>query len=316
MKVVLIGNEGHTFTALNSIRQNPDLELCGISSVDPVDQHSIDDICNEFDCYFFEDCDVMLDEVDPDVACIATRYDLNGPTSLKCLKRGIHCYTEKSIAHSMDMLEQLRQAATAKNVKIIGMHTMRYDPQFYAAYRAVQSGAIGKPMSVYGRKSYKFGKSRPEYYRKSEFYGSTILWVAIHAIDLACWIGGEMDNVYGLKTNECNFGYGDCEASTAVAFSFKNGGVGAITADFYQPQAAKFHGDDQLRIAGELGVVEVLRDKAFLTTHDKETIELPLEPAGDFFGDFCHELSGIGECRLSMEDTFMVTEAALRANNS
>jgi predicted dehydrogenase len=314
MKIVLIGNEGHTYTALNSIRANPELELCGVASANPVDRKNLDTLCEEFGCGFHDDYIAMLDELKPDVACIATRYDLNGVVSAECLRRGVNCYTEKSIAHSLDKLSELKQAASDGGARIIGMHTMRYDPHFYAAYKAVSSGAVGKPMMIYGRKSYKFGSSRPDFYRKREFYGSTILWVALHAIDLACWIGGEMDKVYGLKTSECNFDHGDCEASTAIAFSFKNGGIGAITADFYQPAKAPSHGDDQLRVAGEKGVVEVIDGKAFLTTHEQERVELPLEPEGDFFGDFCNELRGTAKCRLSMKDTFMVTEAALKAN--
>ena len=285
----------------------------GISSANPVDQNNIGGLCEEFNCAFYDNYNEMLDKVKPYIACIGTRFDLNGIVSIECLKRKVNCFTEKSIAHSFDILNKIQAAAANTGAKIIGMHTMRYDPDFYAVYKAVQSGVIGKPMMINVRKSYKFGNNRPEYYKKREFYVGTILWVGLHGLDAACWIGGEIDQITTFHSSECNFNHGTCESATAMAFSSKNGAVGTISADFYQPQKAALHGDDQLRVAGEKGIFEAHGEKAYLTTHKNETVELPLENKGDFFNDFCEELQGKGKCRLSMKDTFMVTEAALKA---
>ena len=49
--------------------------------------------------------------------------------------------------------------------------------------------------------------------------------------------------------------------------------------------------DDQVRMAGDKGIINVRYGKAFSTTHEKEEIELPLKTS-DFFGDFCRELQG------------------------
>jgi predicted dehydrogenase len=313
MKIVLIGNLGHTFVALSTLRRHSELQLCGIASVDKMDRNNLNELCREFNCRLYEDYQIMLDAVKPDIAIVGTRFDLNGPVSAECLKRGINCFTEKSIAHNFTILEQLKEAAAAGHAKIIGMHTMRYEPNFLAARQAVASEAIGKPMMIYARKSYKFGNTRPEFYKQHQYYGGTILWVAIHAVDLAIWVGGDIDKICAFHSSENNFDYGECEAATAIAFSFKNGGVGTITADFYQPDKAKKHGDDQLRVAGEKGVVEVLNEKAYITTHDKPKRELPLPLSRDFFFEFCSELQGAGQCLLSMEDTFKTTELALRA---
>lgn len=316
MNIVLIGNEGHTGVAVSAIRKNPELKLCGIASADPVDQKNFQALSQEFSCDIFTDRLRMLDELKPDVAVIGSRLDLNGTVSLECLSRGVNCFTEKSIAHSLPMLDKLENAAKSSGARIVGMHTMRYDPQFLAARDAVAAGLIGRPRIVYGRKSYKFGASRPEYYRSRQTYGGTILWVAIHALDTAIWVCGDVSGISAYHNRDGNFGYGECESSVAMSFAFKNGGVGAITADFYQPKAAARHGDDQIRFAGELGVVEVIGDKAFIRTHDEPERELPQEAPRDFFSEFCAELRGDGKCLISMEDTFTVTRAALRALES
>ncbi|MCF6174709.1 MAG: Gfo/Idh/MocA family oxidoreductase [Victivallaceae bacterium] len=316
-KCVIIGSCGHINYALQDIRQYPELTVCGIATADPVDVCSDLNvqITEEFNCRWFDDFRVMLDQLKPDVAIIATRFDLNGPVSLECLKRGINCFTEKSIAHNFEILEELRNTAEQNDALIIGMHGMRYEPEFYAAYQAVKNGLIGKPMLFTGQKSYKFGNDRPDFYRQRSTYGGTILWVAVHAIDWACWIMGEINDISAHHSNAHNFDYGDCEATAVMSFSFANGAMGTINADFYQPQQSKLHGGDQLRIAGNKGIIEVGNKQAFITTHEQPLTELPLEP-GEFFADFCRKINNEGKCRLSMQETFRVNEIALQARAS
>lgn len=318
IKVVLIGACGHSFTAIDTIRLHRDkLILCGVSSAvsGDISPDRKNNLMREFGCTEFVDYRKMLDKVKPGIACVDSRFDLNGPVSAECLRRGIHCYTEKTIAHSMKMLAELREAATVGGAQIIGMHTMRYEPHFYAAWNAVNSGAIGTPRIIIGRKSYKFGKSRPDFYRFRKFYGGTILWVAIHALDLIWWTAGNFEVASAIHSRQDNFNFGECESSCIISLTGKDGYIGVVTADFYQPDKAREHGDDQLRIAGARGVIEVLNGKAWITTHDSPKTELKATGYGDFFLDFYRYLYENGQCRLNMEETFNITTAALYARD-
>ena len=319
MKVVIIGGSGHIGYALNGIKKNPGtLELCAFASGVPGDMTDGTTNMLNYDlkAELFEDWRDMLDGVKPDVAVIATRFDMNGVISLECLKRGINCFTEKTIAHSMELLNELEQSAIDNNVQIIGMHGMRYSPGFAAAYDAFQNGAIGDAIMLYGRKSYHFNSSRPDFYRRRETYGGTILWVAVHAIDWFCWFGGDISEIYATQTTKGNKGYDECEAATAISMHFANDAVGTISADFLRPAKAGSHGDDQIRIAGEKGIIEVRHGKAILTNNKSRPHELKLQPEGDFFGDFCRSLEDRGQCRLTMADTFQASRAALYARES
>ncbi len=319
MKVVVIGGTGHIDYALNGIKKNPTtLKLYGFASAVPGDMPDVKakKMSLEFNVKKFGDWREMLDVLQPDVAVIATRFDMNGIISLECLKRGINCFTEKTIAHSLKLLNEIKQAAKDNNVKIIGMHGMRYTSEFFAAYEAFQSGAIGEAVMLYGRKSYYFDSNRPGFYRQRETYGGTILWVAVHALDWFYWFGGDVSEIYATQTTKGNKGYGECEAATAISVHFCNNSVGTISADFLRAKNTSGHGDDQLRIAGDEGVIEVKYGKAILESHKSKPQELKLQPEGDFFGDFCRSLYGEGKCRLSMEDTFRVSEMALIARDS
>jgi predicted dehydrogenase len=319
MKIVVIGGAGHIGYALQGIKKNSKtLKLCAFSSAVPGDMpdSTIKLLNTEFNAKAFEDWRDMLDAVKPDIAVIATRFDMNGMVSLECLQRGINCFTEKTIAHSMELLNELKQTATDNKVEIIGMHGMRYTPEFFAAYEAVQKGAVGDIVMLYGRKSYYFDSNRPEYYRQRETYGGTILWVAVHAIDWLCWFGGGISEIYATQTVKGNKGYDECEAAAAISMHFSNDAVGTISADFLRAKNAGSHGDDQLRIAGEKGIIEVRHGKAILTNNENPPQELELKPEGDFFGDFCRSLQGDGQCQLTMADTFEVSKVALNARES
>jgi predicted dehydrogenase len=317
MKIAFIGFCGHVGYAIEGIKRNPELQIVGASSADPVDRNpdALAKLAIAANGRFYEDFRVMLDETRPDVAVVATRYDRNAVVSAECLRRGVNCFTEKAVAHNRETLEDLRAAAKEGNARIIGMHGMRYLPEYHAAYKAVHERAIGKPMLFTGQKSYVFGNHRPDFYRRRETYGGTILWVAVHALDWAYWIMGDIGPIHAFHSSENNFGWGECETAAVLCFSFRNGGMGTINADFYRPRAATSHGDDRMRIAGDAGVIEVFERKAYLTTHENTQTELPLEDS-DFFGDFCREIRGEGTCRLSMEDTFRVTELGILARES
>jgi predicted dehydrogenase len=98
MKIVVIGGIGHIAYALSGIKKNPKaLKLCGFASAVPSDMpdYAVKKLSTEFNEKAFEDWRDMLDMVKPDVAIIATRFDMNGVISLECLKRGIKWKKQK-----------------------------------------------------------------------------------------------------------------------------------------------------------------------------------------------------------------------------
>jgi predicted dehydrogenase len=62
---------------------------------------------------------------------------------------------------------------------------------------------------------------------------------------------------------------GTMEDHVSVLLELDNGGTGVVHADFLRPAAAATHGDDRMRVAGSMGVVEVRDDRCRLTTKDQ-----------------------------------------------
>ncbi len=256
----------------------------------------------------------MLDDEQPDLVSVAPMFCDHQKMAVECLRRGIHVICEKPVAMHLDELDELESVYAAGSAAFTGMHAMRYQPNFHAGYRALQSGLIGRPILINSQKSYAFDLSRPPFYREREQYGGTLCWVAIHAIDWTYWMAGPFEQMHAVQTTLGNKGYGSCESAGALAFTFEGGGVGCIHFDFLKAYRDVLP-QDRCRIAGEKGVIEIGENRAWVVTHEESRRELELEIPRGFVESFIDTIDGRPGALLTARDTFEVTRLALRARD-
>jgi hypothetical protein len=98
----------------------------------------------------------------------------------------------------------------------------------------------------------------------------------------------------------------------------KNGGVAAVTLDYLRPEAALTHGDERLRIAGALGVIEtaIVERKVTLINADGPPRTLPLHSEPDLFTQFARSLRGEASSPLTLSEACRITEIALKAQQA
>src|SRR5690606_24708979 len=138
---------------------------------------------------------------------------------------------------------------------------------FAKARELIHLGAIGDVVMVQAQKSYRFGTSRPDFYKTRALFGGIIPWVGTHAIDFARWCTGlSYETVTGRHGNRSFPAYGEMEDHAALFFTMKGGVPCLVTADFLRPEGAKTHSDDRLRVTGSKGVVEIRRTNVMITT--------------------------------------------------
>lgn len=105
--------------------------------------------------------------------------------------------------------------------------------------------------------------------------------------------------------------------SALCHFTLSNDVFASASIDYLRPQNATSHGDDRIRVAGTKGVVEVRDGQVYLINESSDgTKPCSLLETGNFFADFIKQIKGEGTCRLSAEDTFLNTRAALLARQS
>ena len=320
LKLALIGSRGHVGYVFKVLKDLPELDLCAVSGGDWEAPDTLMEASAKagFSPQYFDDYLQMLDTVKPDIVSICGPFELHAKMCCDCLERNIHVFCEKPIALELEELDQIRAAYDAcdkEKVKIISMVGYRGEAPFRTAYDIVSRGLIGKVKMINTRKSYKLGV-RPPHYHKRATYGGTIPWVGSHAFDWIYWMGGNsrFNTIQAMHDISDNRGNGDMEMTALVTCVLENKIMASASIEYLRPAGAPTHGDDQVRVAGTLGVVEVMHDKVTLITADKME-EVELLPERGVFYDFVRHIIYGEPCVVDAEATFELTRACLAARD-
>jgi predicted dehydrogenase len=261
----------------------------------------------------------MLRKERLDVVQVACRPDRLPYWSQACLEHGVSVMQDKPLAMDLPTLERLYAAAKGHKVTVLPMHTHRGEPALAAIARSVQAGEIGEPTVGYSQKSYKWGDSRPDYFRSRTTYPGTAAFAGIHALDWLYWILGDVfTEAAGWETTAARPDYPGCACSGVYTLRMRNGGAITLSCDFLRPGAAPTHGDERLRLAGIRGVIEMrlVEGKPTIITADRAMRTLAETPVPDIFTAFVRGLRGQGPLPLSMRDAFRITEIALKTQQA
>ena len=320
MKVVIIGGSGHYGYALEGIKEDRNISITGIApgsegeDVNAVYQAA----CNLGHApRIFDDYRSMLDEQKPDIAVVDCFFGYHAEVIKQVLKRGIHVFVDKPVAITFDELEELKEIYSKSDVYLAAMFGIRYSAHFMTAWRMVKEGVVGQIRLMNAQKSYKLGR-RSGFYKSRSTYGGTIPWVGSHAIDWLYWFSGEkFVSLYASHFTRYNQEHAELEVSALCYFTLSNAIFGSVSIDYLRPGEAPTHGDDRLRIVGTRGILEVRNGKVFLINDEIDGIrEVPLLSEQNIFLDFLKQVRGQGNCLVSAEDSFYVTEACLKARQS
>lgn len=322
MKIVIIGGAGHYNYIIPAIKRNG-YEITGIYFPNETDnpQGLISALDRSALSYkVFDNYNLMLDETKPDIAVVNTVFNENGKIAAKLLLQGIHVFCEKPLAadfNTLDNLKNIYQSVNKnKHIHLAGMFGLRYNSVMTTVKHAVDEGLAGNILLINAQKSYKMG-SRPVFFSNRETYGGLIPWIAIHGIDWIYWLTKKrfvsVSAAHTRLSNNCN---GDMETASLCSFTLEDGIIASVTADMMRPQAAATHGDDRIRIIGDLGIIEAANDRVYFTGINRETYELLPFEAGDIFDDFCDTCLTGKKSSLTAESSLYVTGIALTAREA
>ena len=231
----------------------------------------------------------MLETERLDVVQVCGRNDRIPFWARIALERGLPVMAEKPMAMDLPTLEGLFRTAQKTRAALVPMHTMRGVAELAAVRQAVRAGEIGDPVLSFSQKTYKWGKTRPDFYRSRKTFPGLAPWVGIHAFDWLHWILGDVfTEVMGREGTTARPDFPACGSQAAFVLTMRNGGVASVTLDYLRPEAAPTHGDERLRIAGPRGVIEtaLIERKVTLVTADKRPRTLPTKRPADIFTQF------------------------------
>ena len=258
IRLALAGFDGHPEEILRVLPQLPDVELVAVASEssDPEAQANV--LKNRYAAKArrYETLAQLLSAEQPDVVAVCNHNGGRAAAILACAARKLNVIAEKPLALNRADLDAVFAAVQRSGIHLGMLLPMRFEPPYLAMRRIVQSGAIGEVLQVEAQKSYQLG-SRPAWQKHAATYGSTILWIAIHSIDLMLWVSGRRFTEAASLQSHVGFPEaGDMQNVTATLFRLDNGGTATLHMDYLRPATASGHGDDRLRVSGSRGIVE------------------------------------------------------------
>ena len=294
---VILGDWGHYGEVVREIEASGGVfELVGRTGDDPVA------------------AEALLWEARPDFAIVSAPPG-RIPALVECAAaHGCHIISEKPLATDRETLSSLWATIVGAGVRTCPMLSTRARPALAAAVAAIRDGAIGRPLMLNARKTYKWGE-RPAWFGDRDIYGGTIPWIGIHALDFidAATDGDPVAEVSAFHVNLAHPALPGCEDVCALAIRLRSGALATASLDYLRPDAPVPHGDDFLRIAGERGEITawIDRGEATLLAPGAAPHFLQLPPAAPYYTPWLLSLPPRGE-RAAPDDR---TRRAFRLTN-
>ncbi|HVT92708.1 MAG TPA: Gfo/Idh/MocA family oxidoreductase [Bryobacteraceae bacterium] len=318
IRVAIAGLEGHTGEIVDPLPLLPDVEIVAVCDSDLPAVSRFLKNPRLAGARAYSGYRQMLDAETIDVVAVCNSNGERAEAVLACLERNLHVIAEKPLSITRPGIERIKAASARRPGKLGMLLPMRYDPQYRALRDIVRQGALGEVAQISAQKSYKAGAREPWYTQRAT-YGSTILWIGTHMIDLIRFTSGREITEASSFMGHVGFpALGAMETTTASAFRLDNGGAATLHMDYYRPVMAATHGDDRLRLAGTEGVAEYsdATGLTLVTNSAKMSVLEKLPPRGSVFVDFLEHVYNGKPASLPIEDIYRVCEVALAATEA
>jgi predicted dehydrogenase len=321
VRLGMIGFDGHPEEILRQLPHLPDIELIAyaVDGSDPAALASNRKNASLQNARSYETYFSLLDKEKLDLVAVCNNDGRRCEAVLACAARGIHVISEKPLALNQQGLAKVQKAfEPPAHSRLSMLLPMRFDPPYLVLKSIVDSGEIGEVIQIAAQKSYQLG-TRPEWQKRRSTYGSTVLWIGPHMIDLMRYCTGrELVEVAGYQSRVAFPEFGDMENVTAAVYKLDNGGAATLHMDYLRPTAASGHGDDRLRIAGTKGIVEYMEDTGVVVMSGKDKrrpiTELPAQKS--VFLDFVESVYLGKKQSLSLDDIFRVNAISIATHEA
>jgi len=319
VRLGIIGYDGHVSEILDRLPDLPDVELVAVADAESDARATESALKNRFvaRAQRYRDYPEMLARERLDCVAICNHNGGRAAAIVACATRKLDLIAEKPFAISRAQFQAVVAAVEKNRVHAGMLLPMRFDPPYLAMKQLVDSGEIGEVAQIDAQKSYQLDV-RPDWQKHARTYGSTILWIGIHMIDLMTFTSGRsFTKTASFQGHVAHPELGDMQNATATIFRLDNGGTATLRMDYFRPASAKTHGDDRLRLAGTRGIVEYREDSGVTVLTESGTRTLDrLPPRGSVFADFLAATYAGRPPALSWREILRANEWALAADEA
>jgi predicted dehydrogenase len=174
----------------------------------------------------------------PDAVIVANPTALHLDTAIPAARAGCHLLLEKPISHSMDRIPDLQAAVQEGGRQVLVGFQLRFHPGLQAADRLLQSGAVGRPVSIrahwgeYLPGWHPWEDYRAGYSARPELGGGVVLTLS-HPLDYLGWLFGGVRSLWAFTGALGDLGL-QVEDTAEIGLQFSNGILGSVHLDYNQ----------------------------------------------------------------------------------
>lgn len=247
----------------------------------------------------------MLADPDLEAVSVVTMWDQHTAPALAALKAGKHVFLEKPMASTVaDCRKIVRAAKAARSFFMVG-HICRFNPRYAAAKQEIDSGAIGRIVSIYARRNIPASVSEGVLAKIGPIMGD-----GVHDTDLMLWYtGARIVSAYAQTVDVRGLKYPDIGWTM---FRFDTGAVGVLEDAWFLPDTTPFAIDERMEILGTEGSIHIHEVHPNLSICDQggwrspDTTYWP-ERHGVRAGALREELSYFAQCILDGQRPTIIT---------
>ncbi len=187
----------------------------------------------------------------PDVVLICTPPEMHIPMAVEAIHAGCHVLSEKPLSDTTDGVDELVKLAQAERKKVMVALCFRYHEGLVKAKGYLDSGRIGRLVSVRALMGEHFPSVRPDYRTLfSAKHGGA--FDLMHDIDLAIWYAGQpVRTVHAIHGSYSDIGI-EAPDVAEILMGFEQRCVATVHLDFFQHPRRR-----QIELIGTEGVIIV-----------------------------------------------------------
>jgi UDP-N-acetyl-2-amino-2-deoxyglucuronate dehydrogenase len=227
------------------------IELVGVSDVD---EAKLAESTAEWGVPGYSDYKEMF-AAGVDAVSVCLPHHLHAPVSADAAAAGVHVLMEKPLATSLEECDEIIEACERHGVQLGVVYQHRFNDNVQALRRLLDEGRLGRP--ILGTALFQYFKSPADtaYFAGSGWRGTweregggVLNTHAIHAIDLVCWLLGEVVDTKGIIATLTHST--EVEDTGAAVLRFSNGALATVAASM--SVGVKF--DNRITISGTKGI--------------------------------------------------------------
>lgn len=214
----------------------------------------------------YADLEAFLGDEEIDAVLVAAPNHVHKDLAVAALKAGKHVISEKPAVLNAKELEEIIQVSKERGKLFTVHHNRRWDRDFLAIKRTIESGKIGKPFYIESRVQAANGIAN-EWRKYKEFGGGLLYDWGVHLIDqILTLVDSPVTEVYA---NLLSVHYKDVDDNSRVILKFENGLSALIQMD-----TSVFKKLPRWHVSGETGttVIEGFDGEGTVVTGNVEEV--------------------------------------------